>query len=107
MDSLELARSADGGAAGAGAPVQVDADAVARALADLLRAATRHGGVRACGGGRRARASRFTPVPAEAAPIVLGEEAKDLGALVAVLVVRALGGDVGYEADALWVRLPA
>jgi cytochrome c oxidase assembly protein subunit 15 len=29
------------------------------------------------------------------------------GALVAVLVVQALGGEVGYEADTLWVRLPA
>jgi signal transduction histidine kinase len=106
VDSLELARSADGAAAGAGAPVRVDADAVAQALADLLRAATRHGGVEPAVAVDGSHVT-FTPVPAEAAPIVLGEEPKDLGALVAVLVVRALGGEVGHEADALWVRLPA
>ena len=67
--------------------MQVDADAVARALADLLRAATRHGGVEpavAVDGPR----VKISPGRRGRRPIVLGEDAKDLGAVVAVLVVR-------------------
>jgi signal transduction histidine kinase len=106
VDSLELARSADAAAAGDGAPVQVDPDAVEQALADLRRAATRHGGVEPALAVDGVRLT-FRPVPEEAAPTVLGEDAKDLGASVAVLVVRALGGEVSHDDGALWVRLPA
>jgi hypothetical protein len=38
--------------------------------------------------------------------VVLGDEPRDLGASVAVQVVRALGGDVGRAGDALWIDLP-
>ena len=31
----------------------------------------------------------------QAAPVIMGEELKDLGAAVAVRSIRALGGDVG------------
>jgi hypothetical protein len=37
---------------------------------------------------------------------VLGEELRDLGAAVAVRVVRALGGSVDLDGDTLTVRLP-
>jgi signal transduction histidine kinase len=104
--SLELARAADAAATGVGAPVQVDVDAVARALADLRRAATRHGGVEPALAVEGALLT-FRPVPAEAAPTVLGEDAKDLGASIAVLLLRALGGEVAHDGDVLRVRLPA
>ena len=48
----------------------------------------------------------FGPVTAEAAPIVLGESAKDLGAAVAVRLVRALGGEVALDGEHLLVTLP-
>jgi signal transduction histidine kinase len=105
-DSLELARAADESASGTGAPVQVDVEAVTRALADLRRAAARHGGVEP---EVRVQGALVTiaPVPAAAGPTVLGEDAKDLGASVAVLLVRALGGEVALDGEALSVRLPA
>jgi signal transduction histidine kinase len=101
-DSLSLAPE---GATGVGAPVQVEPEAVERALAGLARAAARHGGVdvRVSVDGPRVR---FEPVVDSAAPIVLGEEQKDLGAAVAVALVRALGGDVALEGERLTVTLP-
>jgi hypothetical protein len=48
----------------------------------------------------------FAPVTAEAAPVVLGDELKDLGAAVAVRLVRTLGGDVELAGERLLVRLP-
>jgi signal transduction histidine kinase len=105
-DSLELARAADEAASGAGAPVQVDPEAVTRALADLRRAAARHGGVEPVVTVEGALVA-IAPVPAAAAPTVLGEDAKDLGASVAVLLVRALGGEVVLNGETLSVRLPA
>jgi hypothetical protein len=46
------------------------------------------------------------PVRSDAAPIVLGEQHKDLGAAVAVRVVRAQGGDVALEGERLTITLP-
>ena len=37
---------------------------------------------------------------------MLGEEQKDLGAAVAVRLVRALGGEVALEGEQLTVSLP-
>jgi signal transduction histidine kinase len=102
-DSLELAPE---GATGTGATVTVDPDAVAKALAALARAAARHGGVTVS---TRVDGPRFSiePVTAAAAPVVLGEEQKDLGAAVAVRLVRALGGEVALEGERLTVTLPS
>jgi signal transduction histidine kinase len=101
-DSLALAPE---GATGTGVPVQVDPEAVERALASLARAAARHGGVevRVVVDGPRVQ---LEPVVESAAAIVLGEEQKDLGAAVAVALVRALGGDVSLERERLTVTLP-
>ena len=104
-DSLELARAAVPGATGIGASVQVDPEAVQRALASLARAAARHGGVemRVSVDGPRIR---FEPVVESAAPIVLAEEQKDLGAAVAVSLVRVLGGEMALDGERLTVTLP-
>ena len=48
----------------------------------------------------------LTPVTAASAPVVLGNELRDLGAAVAVRVVRALGGSVDLDGETLTVRLP-
>jgi signal transduction histidine kinase len=106
VDSLELARAAEPGATGTGAPVRVDVEAVERSLAALVRAASRHGGVDASlavDGGTVA----VSPVVPAAAPIVVGEELKDFGAAVGVRVLRALGAGVELDGDRLVVTLPS
>ena len=40
-----------------------------------------------------------------AGPIVLGDEQRDLGAAVAVMLLRALGGEVALDGERLTVRL--
>lgn len=102
-DSLELAPD---GATGSGATVRVDPDAVRRALFALARAASRHGGVEVTVSVDGPQVS-FDPVGDAAAPIVLGESPKDLGAAVAVRLVRALGGTVERDGDRLVATLPA
>ena len=103
VDSLSLAPD---GATGAGATVHVDPEPVERALASLQRAAARHGGVEVAVDVDGPRVS-FSPVTAEAAPIVLGEDAKDLGAAVAARLVRAIGGELTPDGDRLTVTLPS
>jgi signal transduction histidine kinase len=105
-DSLELARAAVPSASGEGAPTEVEVDVVVRSLAALARAASRHGGVQVAVEVRGTQVE-IAPVVPEAAPIVLGEELKDLGAAVAVRCVRALGGSVELDGERLLVRLPA
>lgn len=102
VDSLALAPE---GAAGTGTTVTVDPDGVARALALLARAAARHGGVEVSASVDGPRVS-VEPVVADAAPVVLGEEQKDLGAAVAVRLLRALGAGVTLEGERLIVTLP-
>ena len=104
-DSLELARAAVPDATGTGGPVQVEPEAVERALASLARAATRHGGVEVLVSVDGPRI-RFEPVLESAAPIVLAEDQKDLGAAVAVSLVRVLGGQLTLEGERLTVELP-
>jgi signal transduction histidine kinase len=101
-DSLALAPE---GATGTGATVRVDPEPVERALAGLVRAAARHGGVEVTASvdGRRVT---IEPVTADAAPIVLGDSMKDLGAAVAVRLLRAIGGEVELEGERLVVTLP-
>jgi signal transduction histidine kinase len=99
---LELAPE---GARGRGAAVLVDAAAVEQALAGLARAAARHGGVEVAVTVDGPTVA-IEPVRGDAAPIVLGEEPKDLGAAVAVRVLRALGGAVALEGERLTVTLP-
>ena len=103
VDSLELTPD---GATGTGATVTVDPEPVERALAALQRGASRHGGVEATVAVDGPRVS-IEPVPKEAAPVVLGESAKDLGSAVAVRLVRAIGGDVALEGERLTVTLPS
>jgi signal transduction histidine kinase len=101
VDSLELAPA---GASGTGAVVSVDPEAVATALASLARAASRHGGVEVAASVDGPRIS-IEPVVAAAAPVVLGEDQKDLGAAVAVRLLAVLGADVSLEGERLTVTL--
>ena len=101
-DSLALAPA---GATGAGTIVRVDPEPVERALAALVRAAERHGGVDVAAAVDGPRVS-IEPVVEGAGPVVLGESAKDLGAAVAVLLLRALGAEVALDGERLVVTLP-
>jgi signal transduction histidine kinase len=101
-DSLALAPD---GASGAGTTVNVDPEAVTRALGSLERAAARHGGVDVSTSVDGPRVS-LEPVVAGAAPVVLGDEQKDLGAAVAVRVLHALGAGIELEGERLTVTLP-
>ena len=92
---------------GDGEPVTVDVPATERAVAALVRCALRHGGLERVDVGVEGRVVRVSPITPSSAPVVLGEDLRDLGAAVAVRLVRALGGSVELEGETLLVRLPA
>ena len=112
-DTLELARAAATElgeervlVAGNGSEVQVDVDATQRGVSALAQAALRHGGLEQVD--LRVSGPRLTisPVTPASGPVLLGEQLRDLGAAVAVRVVRALGGSVDLDGDTLSVALP-
>jgi len=105
VDTLELARRALPTAKGAGTVVTTDVATVERALASLAEAARKHGLVEEVRLEVDGAAFTLEPVPAQAGPVVLGEELKDLGAAVAVRAIAALGGTVGLSGERLLIRL--
>jgi len=113
VDTLELAHAAAGQlgeervrVSGDGAEVHVDPEPTERGVAALAQAALRHGGLDEVELRVDGTALALSPVTASSAPVVLGEELRDLGAAVAVRVVRALGGSVDLDGETLTVRLP-
>jgi signal transduction histidine kinase len=107
VDTLELARSDDARilVEGTGETIETDADAVSGALRSLAFAALRHGPVQQVRWSVAARELELAPVTAAAAPVVTGEEVRDLGSLVAGAVIEALGGSLELAGEALRVRL--
>ncbi|MBA3843173.1 MAG: hypothetical protein H0X39_11280 [Actinobacteria bacterium] len=107
IDTLELAASDDErvAATGAGESIETDALAVARALTALAVAAARYGPVPLVTWSVEGRTLTLSPVTAEAAPVVLGEEVRDLGALVARSVIEELGGSLELADQTLTVVL--
>jgi signal transduction histidine kinase len=111
-DTLELARLAaerigeKAAAAGVGATVRVDREPVQRGLAGLARCALRHGGLERVDLTADGSSVWIEPVTPAAAPILLGEDLKDLPAAAARRVVEALGGSLELEGERLQVRLP-
>lgn len=110
VDELVSAAAVRAGAGvattGGGGYVRVEREAAARALGALARAALRHGRaesveLRGSGGD-----VAISPVGPDLAPIVLGEDLRDLGAAVSVRVLRALGAEMSAEGETLHVRLP-
>ena len=92
---------------GAGGEVQVDLEPTQRGVAALAQAALRHGGLEQVDLQADGATLSISPVTPSSGPVLLGEELRELGAAVAVLVVRALGGSVQLDGDRLEVRLPA
>jgi signal transduction histidine kinase len=112
VDTLELARSAAEplgadrvGLTGEGSEVELDPDAVGRAIGALARCALRHGGLERVELEVQGSELTLTPVTPASAPVVLGEDLRDLGAAVAVRVIRARGGSVELAGETLRIRL--
>jgi len=111
-DTLELAQAAAARlgeervrVAGSGAALETDADAVERGLAALFQSALRHGGLETVEAKVEGSEIRLAPVTSASAPVVLGDDLRDLGAAVAVLLVRRLGGSVEIDGETLRIRL--
>ena len=90
---------------GEGATVETDVEAVDRGVTALVRCALRHGGLDAVSVAVRGVELDVWPITPASAPVVLGEDLRDLGAAVAVRVLRAVGGDVGLDGERLTIRL--
>lgn len=113
VDSVELAQAAaseleEGRVTveGRGAPVQVPEEQTKRGLSQFARAASRHGGFDSVSFSVDGETLRLSPVTRMSAQVLLGEELRDLGAVAATTLVRALGGSVDTEGEALVIRLP-
>jgi signal transduction histidine kinase len=90
---------------GEGAAVETDVDAVERGISALVQAALRHGGLDEVDVAVRGKEIDVTPVSDASAPVVLGEDLRDLGAAVAVRVIGTLGGSVSVSGPTLTIRL--
>jgi signal transduction histidine kinase len=88
-----------------GALVETDAEAVERGLAALFQSALRHGGLDSVTAEVDGLEIRLAPVTAASAPVVLGEDLRDLGAAVAARLVARLGGSLSVEGETLTIRL--
>ncbi len=111
VDTTELARGAAAELGedrvvvmGEGREVEVDVDATKRGVAALAQAALRHGGLEQVDVRVSGATLAISPVTASSGLVLIGEELRDLGAAVAVRLVRALGGSVELEGDSLVVR---
>ncbi len=112
-DTLELARGAAEqlgeervAVSGHGAEVKVDLEATQRGVSALAQAALRHGGLEQVELSVDGATLAISPITPSSGPVVLGQELRDLGAAVAVIVIRALGGSVAVDGGTLAVKLP-
>jgi signal transduction histidine kinase len=91
---------------GNGATVETDIDAIDRGVSALVRATLRHGGLDEVAVAVRGKEIDIAGVTDSSAPVVLGQDLRDLGAAVAVRVVERLGGAVSVSDSTLTIRLP-
>jgi len=112
VDTLALAQAAAEelgeervAVSGEGAELETDPEAVQRAVAALARCLLRHGGLERVELEVQGPALTLAPVTPASAPVVLGEDLRDLGAAVAVRVLRGRGGSVQLDGETLHVRL--
>jgi signal transduction histidine kinase len=106
-DTLELARSDDERvfAEGEGATIETEPESVGRALQSLAVAAVRYGPAEPVTWRVSGRELELAPITADAAPVVTGESIRDLGSLVARMVIEELGGSLELDGETLRVRL--
>jgi hypothetical protein len=74
-------------------------------LKALAVAAIRHGRVESVSWRVAGRLFELSPVTEAAAPVVTADDQKDLGALVARLVIEELGGGLELDGETLRVTL--
>ncbi|HEY5100564.1 MAG TPA: histidine kinase dimerization/phospho-acceptor domain-containing protein [Gaiellaceae bacterium] len=91
---------------GKGATVETDIDAIDRGVSALVQATLRHGGLDEVAVAVRGKEIDVAGVTDSSAPVVLGQDLRDLGAAVAVRVVERLGGAVSVSDSTLTIRLP-
>jgi light-regulated signal transduction histidine kinase (bacteriophytochrome) len=101
VDTLELAA----GAVGRGVVIETEPEAIGRALRSLERAARRHGRVEEVAWHVDGRILSLGPVTSDAAAVVLAEQIRDLGSIVARQVIEALGGSLELDGETLHVSL--
>jgi signal transduction histidine kinase len=112
-DTLDLARAAgallDGrvDVSGEGGTVTVEPEATERSIYNLARCAIRHGALERLELVANGPELCFAPITAEAVPIVLAEDLRDLGSATARRVIEALGGSLELDGERLVVSLPA
>ena len=111
VDTMALARAAAERlgdervrVSGEGAQVELDAEAAERAVGALARCALRHGGLEQVELVVRGPELEISPVTPASAPVLLGDDLRDLGAAVAVRVVEARGGSVAVDGETLTIR---
>ena len=111
-DTLELARAAARqlgeervAVSGEGAAIETDVDATERSVAALAQCALRHGGLEQVGLEVRGAQLELSPVTKSSAPVLLGDELRDLGAAVAGIAIRAQGGSLELDGETLTIRL--
>lgn len=92
------------GVSGDGAQVEVDVEAAKRSVSALVQCALRHGGLDHVDVVADGAELRVTPITPASAPVVLGEDLRDLGAAVAVRHVAWLGGSVAVDGETLTIR---
>jgi signal transduction histidine kinase len=90
---------------GEGGVISTDLEPVDRGVSALIQASLRHGGLDEVNVVVRGAVIEVSPVTAGAAPVVLGQELRDLGAAVAVRVIEQLGGAVTIDGDTLSIAL--
>jgi signal transduction histidine kinase len=112
-DTLELAKAAAQRLGqdrvrveGPGGRVRVDLESTERAVSALVRCALRHGGLDVVRVSANGPELTIAPITSASAPVVLGDDLRDLGAAVAGRLVGALGGDLALDEDVLRVRFP-
>ena len=106
-DTLELATSGDERVVseGEGESIETEPESVGRALRSLAVAAARYGPAEQVTWRVRGRELELTPISADAAPVVTGESVRDLGSIVARMVIEELGGSLRLDGETLHVRL--
>jgi signal transduction histidine kinase len=92
-------------ASGEGATIETDVESVTRALDAFANAAMRYGPTESATWEARGRELALSPVPEAAGPVVMAEEPRDLGSIVARLVIEALGGSLALDGETLRVSL--
>jgi signal transduction histidine kinase len=111
-DTLDLAHAAAARlgpdrvvVSGSGAAIETDPPAMERSIAALAQSALRHGGFDEVTLAVAGTELRVTPVTPASAPVVLGEDLRDLGAAVAARHIARLGGSLAVDGESLTIRL--